>query len=1434
MAKRATATVGQVLRTAVTAAGAAVSDRELLRRFADGNDQAAFAALVQRHTGMVLGVCRRALANPQDAEDACQATFLVLARKAKSGRWQQSVANWLYTTARRVAHNARVAAQRRAKREGRAAVPVAVEPVDRITGRELLVALDEELDKLPPRYREPLVLCYLEGLTRDEAARRLGVPAATLKAQLERGRKRLGDALTGRGCALGAGLLALAATSPAGASPPRLVQAVLAATTGSPPTAVAALAKGVAVNGVLNKSVVAVLALAGAAALALGMGAIAPSPAGQPPEKAMPAPPAQAKAPDAQSAPAAGPGATVSGRVLGPDGRPVPGAKLMVVEKETGGPAPQPVAGPDGRFAFRLPAHGMSHLIAAAPGFGADWVTLSAGESRIDVVLRLTEDLPITGRVIDLQGRPVAGAAVGVDDVHAGPTGAFDAMVKVWKKSADAQEQAARKLDRYIWNRGGLRQAFHTTTASDGTFTLAGFGKDRVVTLLITGAGIADTYAAVATRAGFDPAGAPRTPLRLYPPNFTLAVSPEKPVTGVVRDGQTGAPLAGIRVLGTSLTDNLPEGMYLFHAWPTPATTTDAAGHFTLHGLAKFRAYVLVADPAEGTEHLHRFAYVTDTEGFTPVSTNFSLPRGVVLTGRITDAATGAGVSCRVFYRPLETNEFMDGYGPPELPAPWHRGRDTHTDAQGRYAITVLQGAGVLHIQADNMGAYQTAQATKQEIDDGIVDKRFGHFRCAGQGGMYNPEIMNAYRVIRPARTDRTATLDVALQPKEPPAKEEGTAVKGRAFSPDRKPLAGAKLLLLGEGEACTELGTTGDDGRFAVAVPKDRKDTFLVVRADGVGIDFVELSELKPAAEVELRTVRDRPIRGRVVDTQGRPVAGARVAVNHVGVYPVNSLDPFLAEWKTRHFMSGLPGGVKGLWQPGGMKQQWRGAGAFFATTTDADGRFTIAGTGAERLVSLRLSRDGIADAEVWVANRDGFDPKPYNEATANKIPEGTDRSFGFNPLLYAPDLSLVAEAEKPVRGVVREADTGKPRAGVRVTMENYDGSRTYPLSATTDTAGRFEIRGARKAKSYTLEVLSDPTAGLLHRKVTVPDTGGYEPVTADVTVAKGVVITGRVLDKATGQGVPGFATVGILSDNPYPKARPELGSADWRFQSSAADGTFRVVTIPGPVLLMGGPDARRAPDGQSVRMRYKPPAADPKYPQYFKAFGDHTAFIVPGGGFSPLQGNFCKVLVIPPGTEVVTQDIVLEPANSLAVAIRDADGRPLTGVWATGMSPQNWTSPFRCELDTCTVYNLDPGKSRLLAFFDETKKLAGTLTLKGNEKPPVVAKLGPMASLRGRVVSDDGKPIAGVVIVVHYPERTAEEIFNFAHRDRQIVTYANGAFRIDDVIPGPGFQFYHYRQNKNPFRAQKVADRTWSVKPGETLDVGDLKAKLPDDAGE
>jgi RNA polymerase sigma factor (sigma-70 family) len=188
-----------------------VTDAELLQRFAVGREQAPFSTLLSRHGPMLLRACRRLLHNPQDAEDICQATFLVLASKASASYWHASVAGWLHRVAYQLAVKANAAAARRAVHERKMVGRSTPDLLDSITGRELQSALDEELARLPEKVRTPLILCYLEGATRDEAARQLGWPLGTLKSRVERGRELLRVRLTSRGLtlsvALSAGLL---------------------------------------------------------------------------------------------------------------------------------------------------------------------------------------------------------------------------------------------------------------------------------------------------------------------------------------------------------------------------------------------------------------------------------------------------------------------------------------------------------------------------------------------------------------------------------------------------------------------------------------------------------------------------------------------------------------------------------------------------------------------------------------------------------------------------------------------------------------------------------------------------------------------------------------------------------------------------------------------------------------------------------------------------------------------------------------------------------------------------------------------------------------------------------------------------------------------------------------------------------------------------
>ncbi len=197
-----------------------VTDGQLLDRFTRDRDEGAFAGLVRRHGAMVLGACRRVLGQEQDAEDAFQATFLVLARKAGSIR-QQSVAGWLFTVARHLAARAKVQAERRRTRERELPVPVVCDAGTAAAGSEIRRILDEELHRLPDKYRDVVLLCCLENKTLAEAAGQLGWKPGAVKKRLECARRLLRGRLTRRGLTVSAALLAgLGADQAVGAAVP--------------------------------------------------------------------------------------------------------------------------------------------------------------------------------------------------------------------------------------------------------------------------------------------------------------------------------------------------------------------------------------------------------------------------------------------------------------------------------------------------------------------------------------------------------------------------------------------------------------------------------------------------------------------------------------------------------------------------------------------------------------------------------------------------------------------------------------------------------------------------------------------------------------------------------------------------------------------------------------------------------------------------------------------------------------------------------------------------------------------------------------------------------------------------------------------------------------------------------------------------------------
>ena len=213
------ATVLQHLRgLAGTAAAAEGSDGALLRHFAEHRDEAAFNALVERHAALVWDVCRHVLHDTNDAEDAFQATFLVLAGRAASIRKHESVASWLHGVAHRIALRARTDAARRRVHEREPRSMSSADPSAEAAAREARSAVHDELRQLPPRYRNALVLFYLEGHSYDETARQLRCPVGTVRSRLARGREMLRRRLARRGLALSAACLAVAQSAPATAA----------------------------------------------------------------------------------------------------------------------------------------------------------------------------------------------------------------------------------------------------------------------------------------------------------------------------------------------------------------------------------------------------------------------------------------------------------------------------------------------------------------------------------------------------------------------------------------------------------------------------------------------------------------------------------------------------------------------------------------------------------------------------------------------------------------------------------------------------------------------------------------------------------------------------------------------------------------------------------------------------------------------------------------------------------------------------------------------------------------------------------------------------------------------------------------------------------------------------------------------------------------
>jgi len=854
-----------------------LSDAQLLDQFAAHRDERAFDALLARHGPLVWSVCRSILSDPHDVEDAFQATFLILVRKTHTLWIGDSLCSWLYRVSYRVAQEARAQRDRRRVRERALVDRVAIAEEARTSRDELLCVLSQEINRLPEKYRLPIVLCGLEGLTRNQAAGQLGWPPGTVATRLARGqdllrrrmRRRLGDDVDGLGAWLGG---VVSASVPAACREATVQAAVTLCTPGSVAaglgSSAAALAQGIHLAMVwarLRSFLLFVLGLAAITSVTWGWlhsgtgqapPAAGPGPSAVPPQDLgeRPEPPK----PKPAVSPEGGDRLTYGGKVLDTDGKPLSGASVYLdLPYRTGPPLFQKlgVSGSDGRFRATVSRQELTkagpddlwkyaNVVATAPGYGPVWESAAIpahpnAQRADDLALRLAkDDVPIEGRILTAEGRPVVGARI-------------VAFTVTYKQKADGKHipwdsrEEGTEHDNF---RLGNPVAKETPDA-DGRFRMTGLGRDRLVSLWMNGPDVAEQELQVQTRRVSPrqvevPVNGRPVTRPMYGALFVHIAEPGRSLQGVVRERGTGKPIAG------ALANTLP---------------TDAQGRFHIDNLPRKFVYPLQVQGPAGSPYFCRSLTVeSHGNGLDPVAAEIELSRGVLIRGRLTVRTPGKPIRGRVFYAPLKGNPNVSGI----LGQVENRGV---SDEAGRFAVVGLPGRGVLIVTAgagDDLLYPRLREASLEDRKPGIVLPDDQSLLDA----LPRPVSLigsHAYQVIDiPEGGDEfQADFNLSVKP--------GRTVSVRLVDPSGESLRG--VTVFGLREPSLDNGSSRGDGTVAVhdldaAWP--RRVFFLQSERELAG--FLDLT----GDESGGGTARLSPcgsILGRVIDSAGKPIAGAQ-----------------------------------------------------------------------------------------------------------------------------------------------------------------------------------------------------------------------------------------------------------------------------------------------------------------------------------------------------------------------------------------------------------------------------------------------------------------------------------------------------------------------------------------------------------------------------
>jgi RNA polymerase sigma factor (sigma-70 family) len=877
---------------------AGLTDGQLIERYLSTRDEGAFAVLVGRHGPMVLAVCRTVLNDSPEVEDAFQATFLVLIRRAGTIWRRDAVGGWLHRVAHRVAVQASLDRSRKKSFLGQVDDLSALAACEVISGDDdWRTPLHEEVARLPEKFRLPVVLCYLEGKTRAQAAFELHSSEATIGRRLAQARELLRSRLVRRGVALTSGGLSVALERDASAAvPPGWINTLShsagqAARRSAVSTAASRLATRLA-RGLLWGRI---RNLATLAASLVAVGLVAPNlvPAGA--AKAGPGRPNPSiqtveSSPATRASTPPRPAVTdneerllaLRGRVLDPDGRPFVGAKVYIYRPtpprgEDPFSASPPVrgaaSGDGGEFVCRVADPRLQTLeahepwknpivVALAPGFGPAWAAINKIDEAKDLTLRLVrDDVPIAGRVLDLEGRPIRGVTVRPVVLSAYDNEDLSAWEVAMASANDINNNEAIRLPSKGLELFRWRDELAVTTGADGRFRLTGIGRERVASLWLEGPTIVTSFVDSSARTRRGPTY--RLPIErskpeygthvYYGATFDHVAAPTRPIEGVVRDKDTGKPLAGISIRSDRMAGSAISGGDYVRA------TSGADGRYRLLGMPSGDGNVITANPGPGQPYLGAGAPVPAGTAPRPAKVDFDLKRGVAIWGKVVDKVTGTPVPGIVEY-------FLFGDNPRRAEiSQLHRG-EVAIGPDGSFELIALPGRGLIAARAAK-DHYLVAQgaATIAGADEHGWFPTDPHF-C-------QPEFFHAIVAIDPAPGSDRFTCELALDP--------GKSRAGTVLDQSGKPLAGCTAVSLCPATVSEHVDTLASE-TFTVTALDPKAGRHLFFRHHDRKLAAVVMAKGNDSGPVVVRLHPAGMIVGRLVGEDGRLPTGLVIKVNY------------------------------------------------------------------------------------------------------------------------------------------------------------------------------------------------------------------------------------------------------------------------------------------------------------------------------------------------------------------------------------------------------------------------------------------------------------------------------------------------------------------------------------------------------------------------